>query len=217
MARPTVAEIDLSAIAGNCRALLRECREGVRCIGVVKADAYGHGAVPVAQALAREGVAIYAVALAEEAVELSDAGVPGRIVIMGCPTADDAGEIVARGFEPVISSVSQAAEFAAVARTAGRRVAVHLKFDTGMGRVGIDMRRAIETAREINGFASLHIVGAMTHFPSADDPDARDFTLGQIAAFRTRSLTSTRSGRACRFTGVIPRVEWRVMPFCGRR
>ena len=194
MARPTVAEIDLSAVAGNCRALLRECREGVQCIGVVKADAYGHGAVPVAQALGREGVRIYAVALVEEAVELDDAGVTGRIMIMGYPTADDADEIVARGFEPVISSVSQAEEFAAMARTAGRRVAVHLMFDTGMGRLGMDMQRAVESAQEIKALGNLRVVGAMTHFSSADEPDARDFTLEQIAAFRRLQRGLERAG-----------------------
>lgn len=194
MARPTVAEIDLSAIAHNCQALLGLCADGVKCIGVVKGDAYGHGAVQVTQLLAKQGVGIFAVALTEEAVELYDAGITGRILIMGFPTADDADEIVTRGFEPAVSSIAQAGELDSAARTAGRRVAVHLKFDTGMGRIGIDMERAVETAQDICSLPNLRIVGAMTHFPSADEPEARDFTLGQIAAFSKLRLTLAAAG-----------------------
>lgn len=194
MARPTIAEINLAAVAHNYRALLGLCAEGVGCIGVVKADAYGHGAVRVAQTLVTEGVAVLAVALTEEAAELQDAGVSGRILVMGFPTADDADEIVARGLEPAVSGVGQAEELDNVARTAGRRVGVHLKFDTGMGRIGVALNRAVETTQRISSLSNLRIVGAMTHFPSADEPAARDVTLGQIAAFRALRADLAQAG-----------------------
>lgn len=194
MARPTVAEIDLGAIRHNLRVLMSLTVAGVECIAVVKADAYGHGALAVSRTLAEEGVTLFAVALTEEAVQLREAGLDGRILIMGYPTADDAEEIVARGFEGVVSSPTQAEGLDETARAMGKRAAVHLKFDTGMGRIGFGPDEAIPAARKIAGLRNLEIVGAMTHFPSADEEKAVAYTRGQIAAFRELKQNLTAAG-----------------------
>ena len=184
MARPTTAEISLSAICHNFRLLLGLTPKDTAGIAVVKADAYGHGAVPVARALADAGVCRFAVALVEEALALADAAVPGAILILGYPTADDAETIVARNLESVVSSLGQARHLnraAAARRTSAR---VHLKFDTGMGRVGFPLDRAVHTVAQVRALTNLRVQGVMTHCPSPDEEDAAEFTNAQIAAFR---------------------------------
>jgi len=183
MARPTVVEVDLDAIAQNLDALMALARPGVECIAVVKANAYGHGAVPVARALAARGIRRFAVACLEEATHLRDAAVPGRILIMGYPAPSEAREIVAQGFEAVVSAPEQIVAFDAAGRAAGVRACVHLKFDTGMGRVGFPVATALNVARDAAARPGIALVGAMTHFAVADEEQGVAFTREQIAVF----------------------------------
>lgn len=182
MQRPTFAQIDLPAVAHNLRALRSLLDPDVEVIGVVKADAYGHGAVPVSRALAAEGVKRFGVAIPEEAITLHEAKVPGRFLILGLFFPDQAEEIVARGFEAVIGDMASAHRLDEEARRLGRRATVHLDFDTGMGRLGFPPERAVEITAALAGLGGLRIEGAMTHFPSADDPAAAEFTRGQARA-----------------------------------
>ena len=183
MARPTVAEIDLNAILHNLKALRSLTKPDVSVIAVVKGDGYGHGAVEVGRVLASAGVRRFAVAMLEEAIILRDAHVPGDILIMGASSPDDAAEIVRHGFEPVVSDMSFAHALDREARAQRRRVSVHLKFDTGMGRIGFPAANALDFAKQAAALPGIGIVGAMTHFPSADDPAEDDFTRHQIAEF----------------------------------
>jgi len=184
MPRPTAAEIDLDAIARNLNALTGLARPGVECIAVVKANAYGHGAVQVARDLAARGIRRFAVATVEEAIELHEAGLTGAVLIMGYPPPEDAEEIVVRGFEAVASSREQIEALDAAGRKAARPAKVHLKFDTGMGRVGYAVASALDAALDAAGREGIRLVGAMTHFPSADEEAAAGFTREQISAFR---------------------------------
>lgn len=184
MPRPTVAEIHLSAILDNLRVLRGLVGPAVDVIGIVKADAYGHGAVEVARALERAGVTRFAVALVEEAVALRDAGIRGKMLILGAPLPDQADELAAQGFEVVVSEAAFARCLNEAARRRQRTVGVHLKFDIGMGRVGFNPGRAVEVAGEILALPHLRIEGAMTHFPVADERTGAGVTRDQIEAFR---------------------------------
>lgn len=184
MPRPTVAEIDLGAIVENLKTLRTALKPGTEVIGIVKADAYGHGIVEVSRTLASAGVGRLAVAIVEEAMALSDAGVPGRILILGAPLLEQVEEIAANDFEAMVSDLQFARLLDAVARRHGRKVCIHLKFDTGMGRLGFHPEEAVEITRQIAGYSSLRIIGAMTHFPTADVPQGREFTREQIAIMR---------------------------------
>ena len=183
MQNPTGAEIDLGALAHNLRALRSLLAPGVEIIGVVKADAYGHGSVPVSRALAAEGVKRFAVATLDEAVTLQDAGIPGRILILGARFAEEVPEIVERRFETVVTDMNLARRLDAEARSRERQAAVHVKFDTGMGRIGFPAHEALDVCRSVAQLLGLKMKGIMTHFASADESASDDFTREQICAF----------------------------------
>jgi alanine racemase len=184
MPRPTVAEIDLAAILENLKTLRSALRPETEVIGIVKADAYGHGLVEVSRTLATAGVRRFAVAIVEEAMALRDAGVPGRFLVLGAPLLEQAEEIAANDFEAMVSDLQFAQLLNATARRRGRVVGVHLKFDTGMGRLGFSLDEAVGAARQVADMPSLRIVGAMTHFPTADVPEDRKFTREQVESLR---------------------------------
>jgi len=184
MPRPTVAEIDLAAIVENLNTLRSALKPETEVIGVVKADAYGHGLVEVSRTLASAGVKRFAVAIVEEGLTLLDAGVPGRFFVLGAPLLEQAEEIAAHDFEAMVSDLQFARLLDATARRHKRQVCVHLKFDTGMGRLGFHPEEAVDVTRQIAAYPSLRIIGAMTHFPTADVPEGMEFTRQQVAITR---------------------------------
>jgi len=177
--RPTRALVDLDAIAANF-VYLSERAAGAPVLCVVKADAYGHGAVPVAAALAREGARWFGVALVEEGVELRDAGVAGRILLLGgCEDAQLETALDAELTPTIISRES----FDALCRLAERRgvIRCHLKVDTGMTRLGIPWQEIGEIAARLP-HEGLEIEGLYTHLATSDDP-AVAFTRAQLERF----------------------------------
>ena len=188
MPRPTIVEIDLSAIRDNLRAIRALVGPAVEIIGMVKADAYGHGAAAVGRTLAAEDVKRFGVALVEEGAALRAAGIPGEVLVLGALLPEDAPEIVENGFEAALSDLDFARRLDEVSRRrGGPPVGVHVKLDTGMGRFGFPLERALDVICELAGLRGLRLVGAMTHFPSADEAGGRSdgakFTRGQIGAF----------------------------------
>ena len=187
MPRPTIAEIDLSAIRDNLRAIRSLIGPGVEIIGMVKADAYGHGAVAVGRTLAAEGVKRFGVALVEEGAALREAGIAGEMLVLGALLPEHAAEIVEHGFEAALSDIAFARRLDEVSRRRrGSPIGVHVKLDTGMGRFGFPLERALDVFCELAGMPGLRLVGAMTHFASADEAGPAGgaaFTRGQIAAF----------------------------------
>ena len=176
--RPTRAEVLLDAIGHNLR-VVRAAAKGCKVLAVVKADAYGHGVVPVAQRLQAEGVDGFGVALAEEGIELREAGIDRAILVLNGISGGAHRDIIAAGLTPVLYEISEASAFDAVC--AGRPIDVHLKVDTGMGRLGVPLGELDEFLRELRRFPSIRIVGLMTHLSTADtDPD---YVAEQIAAF----------------------------------
>jgi len=191
--RPTVIEIDLAALRRNYHAL-REAAGSADMMVVVKADAYGHGAVPIARTLAAEGCAHFGVATISEAGELLDAGVRTRIYLLGGFFPEQAREILALDVTPFIFDVSIVAPLNAAALELGRQnVAVHLKIDTGATRLGVmpsELARAIE---ELRAATALKLEGACTLFANAGDPTSV-VTDSQLRVFNDALATLATAG-----------------------
>lgn len=193
--RPTRAEVHLDAIAHNLgvvRALVSEDRLiPPRVFAVVKADAYGHGVIPVARALEAAGVDGLCVALVEEGIELRDAGVELPILVMSGLYGAGLGAALDAGLTPVIHDASQLAALAA-ARTHAP-VRVHLKIDTGMGRLGITVAALPAVLDAIAGMRHVVVEGLMTHFANADCDDP-SYTSVQLARFDEARQMCARVG-----------------------
>ncbi|MBI2842017.1 MAG: alanine racemase [Armatimonadetes bacterium] len=183
MFRPTFVEIDLGAIGENVRAVRRIVGSGVRIMPAVKADGYGHGAVQVSRAALMAGADMLGVASVEEAVELREADIDAPVLILGCSSEDSTGEIVERGISSTVCDLGFACALAAQAAKREKKAHVHIKVDTGMGRIGVAMENAVDLVTALLGLPTLEIEGIYTHFPSADEKD-KSFTEEQTAAFR---------------------------------
>ena len=182
--RPTWAEINLDALAANFRAVRERLDAGVKMMGILKADAYGHGAVRCARRLAKEGADWFGVALVEEAVELREAGIRQPILLLGGFWAGQAEICIRYDLVPVVYRLDMVGALDVAARRAGVVREVHVKIDTGMGRLGVRYDAASEFAAALRRFEHIRVGGVMTHFAAADDPDRTCFTEEQLERFR---------------------------------
>jgi len=191
----TWAEIDLSALAFNYRALRDLLPTGCKFLGVVKAGAYGHGAVPVARKLEDLGADYLAVACLDEAVQLRQAGIRLPILILGVTPPAWAEELVRWNLTQAVGDLTLAQAYAAAARAAGTRLKVHIKVDTGMSRLGFLWTQAVEGALAVAALPGLEPEGIFTHFAAADGDEA--FTMEQFTRFLT--VTDTLAARGLTF------------------
>ncbi len=189
--RPAWAEVDLSALAGNVRYLKSLLQDGVRLLAVVKADAYGHGAIPVSRAALGAGADWLGVATVEEGLELRRAGVVARILVLAEPPPGAARAVVEGGLTPTVYTPGGVSALGKAAAEAGVRLPVHLKVDTGMRRVGVPSEAAGEAARFVLKEPHLELEGVFTHFAVADDP-FHPFLKVQVERFR-RAVEEVRS------------------------
>lgn len=181
--RPTWAEISLPNLIHNYCTIKSYLRGTANLMAVVKANAYGHGAVLCAQALEREANADwFGVALIEEGVELRAASITRPILCLGGFWHGQAETIIAHDLTPVIYRFDQAEELNAQARQANRVVNYHLKVDTGMGRLGVPMTDLPAFVRALQACANLKLDGLMTHFAEAESL-AQEFTNAQTNSF----------------------------------
>jgi len=179
--RPTLAIIDLDALAHNLREIRKLLPPGTAVCAVVKADAYGHGAGAVSRELERLGVECFAVATVEEGIELREAGIRRPVMVFGIGDSG-ARESLEKGLTPVIYSRACADRISEVARASGRDVSVHIKLDTGMGRVGLLEEEWFPVAEELLENPHIRLEGLLSHYSSADsDPG---FTRTQARRFR---------------------------------
>jgi alanine racemase len=170
--RPTYAHIDLDAIRANFLAVLSHVggrSGGVEVIAVVKANGYGHGAVPVAQALEAAGATMLACADIEEGVELRRGGIRVPILVFGALSVSDLDGVFTHDLTPTISSPFAARALREAASRRGTRVGCHLKIDTGMNRLGLRYDNLAETVPPVLAGAGLEIDGVYTHFATAED------------------------------------------------
>jgi alanine racemase len=189
MSRPTRAIVDLEAIAANYRFLEAAAGGAGRVFPVVKADAYGHGAVPVSRRLAAEGARRFAVALFEEGAALRAAGIEGEILLLSSGDPEDVQQLAALRIAPALHDLRQIRRMAEAARSLSAPLPVHLELDTGMGRLGIRPEHAAEAAALLRDSRGLSLAGTFTQFACADDASS-PATEKQIRAFEAgvRSL-----------------------------
>jgi alanine racemase len=166
--RGLVAEVHLAALRDNLRSL--KAHIGQRpLIAVVKADAYGHGMTEVAWALKEEGVECLAVAFTSEAVALREAGLRGKVLVLF--DDQDVPAILHYGLSPVLHSLKAARALSVQAQRRGTEVAVHVKVDTGMGRMGLDVQEAAEAVLQIASLPGLRLQGLLSHFSDVSPKD----------------------------------------------
>ena len=166
------AAIDLGALERNLKTIRQVMPDYLRTISVVKANAYGHGLAPVVSRLMRANTDAFAVANLEEAAALREVGVGWPILILSVLLPSEYPEAVQLDVRPVLSSVKEVEELARAAKKFGKVIGVHLKIDTGMGRLGIWYPQFSELANAVEENSSLRLDGLCTHFSSAGkDPE----------------------------------------------
>lgn len=164
----TWAEVDLDAIAWNVRAVLQQVGERVQVMAIVKANGYGHGAIPVAKAALAAGATMLGVHRIQEGIELRKAGVDAPILILGYTPPDGAELIVRWRLTPSLGNVESGTAINAAAQAAGVQVPVHVKIDTGMSRYGVMPADALDFFRWLANQSGLTLQGMFTHFATAD-------------------------------------------------
>ncbi|MGI8735571.1 MAG: alanine racemase [Pyrinomonadaceae bacterium] len=181
--RPTWAEINLDALSGNFHSIQRQVGPAIKVLAIVKANAYGHGAVLCARRLAFEGADWFGVALPEEGIELRDSGITQPILCLGGFWQGQAAACIQHKLTPVVYSLDMIEAYNRAARDAGIVADVHLKIDTGMGRLGIRFDQVSEFLPTLQRFENVRLDGLMTHFAAADDPACETLTEDQITRF----------------------------------
>ena len=171
--RPAFLEIDLAAVCDNVRAIQRVVGPQTAVAAVVKANAYGHGAVEFSRAAVEAGAKLLCVAIVDEGIELREAGLDAPILVLGPPDPDETEAALARGLMLSIGDPCHAAMVSEAARRAGTRAPVHVKLDTGMGRHGARPAVARVLARLLSDSPDLAVAGVFTHFADAYEDDLR--------------------------------------------
>jgi len=168
--RATQAIVDLGAVRENARALLGTLTPGTLLMAVVKADAYGHGAAPVARAAVAGGATWLGVACVDEGVTLRQAGIVAPLLVLGPVLAPEFPAAVAHDLTLALASPAMAGELAGAAKARGQRAAAHIEVDSGMNRHGVllaDLPDLLEVVRQL---PSLRLGGLFTHFACAESP-----------------------------------------------
>jgi alanine racemase len=181
--RPTWAEINLELLASNYKLIKQRVGPDVKVMAVVKADAYGHGAVECAQRLGKEGVDWFGVALPEEGIKLRLAGISQPILCLAGFWPGQAAACVRYKLVPVVYRFDMAEALNEAARAAGTRADVHFKVDTGMGRLGARFDRIDELLNALRRLDHIRVDGVMSHFAAADDPSCGPLTGQQLERF----------------------------------
>ncbi len=218
----TWAEIDLDALGYNYNVIRRQVGPEARLLGVVKADAYGHGAVRVAKKLAELGAAYLAVSNVEEAVQLREGGISLPILMLGFTPADQAERILRLNMTQAAPELAIARAYDEAAARAGQKMKVHIKLDTGMGRIGFPcdeshFDRSLQEIRELLELKNLDVEGVFTHFAVSDEDAPEDvaFTreqhrrfLRMIEAVESAGSFRFRLHHCCNAGGIASYPEW---------
>lgn len=169
--RPTRAIINLAALRHNIRQIRAGMSPSTLFIAVVKANAYGHGAIPISRVALGAGANWLAVAIPEEAIELRAAGFQVPILVMGMSLSEQASLFVDHQLIAAVSSLESVHAFQAIALAKHTRARVMIKLDTGMGRVGVQPEAAYKLLLQALELSSVEVVGLFTHFATADETD----------------------------------------------
>jgi len=178
----TYALIDLDALGANVRAIKTHIGQACTLIAVVKANAYGHGAIPVARAALSAGASMLAVARVDEGIALRKAGIGVPILLLGYTVPGESHAIIEHDLTAAVAGIDAARALSERAQALGRTMTIHLKIDTGMGRFGLLPEETIPAMRAISSLPGLDIEGIYTHFATADSGD-KTFTFQQYTTF----------------------------------
>jgi len=190
--KPNSVTIDLQALTHNCSQVKMLIDRDVKIMGIVKSDAYGHGLAPVSRTLADNKIDCLGVAYLHEAIELRNEGIKTPVIILcGIRTRDDSCRVVEKGLTPVIFDLNAAEILNKESERRKKRTAIHLKIDTGMGRLGFSHEDAGYFIKKILAFKNLDIAGLTSHLSSADEKRG-NFTDLQITRF-ARAIETGRS------------------------
>jgi alanine racemase len=189
--RPTWAEIDLNALASNFHVVKDRVGPKVNVMAVVKAEAYGHGAVDCAQRLEKEGAEWFGVALPEEGVELRSAGITKPILCLAGFWQGQGAACLQHKLTPAVYRLDMIEEIDRSAHERSEVADVHVKIDTGMGRLGIRFDELAEFLDALKRFNNIRVDGVMTHFAAADEPRCGPLTTEQIQRFE-KSVAAVR-------------------------
>lgn len=194
--RPTVAEIDLAALRHNYAEIRRAVKPECGILAVVKADAYGHGFMDVALELEKLGVTAFGVAFLAEGIQLRKSGIDRPVLILGGMYPGQEKKCVGYNLSTAIFDIGQARALDGAAARLYRKANVHVKIDTGMGRLGIPFQQAGEFFRQLADLRHLEIEGILSHFAAADELDesGRDYTATQAERFRNAVQAAVASG-----------------------
>ncbi len=215
--RRTWAEIDLDALAWNYHAARRRIGPEVRYLGVVKADAYGHGAVQISRKLEELGCDYLAVSSLDEARELREGGITGPVLILGHTPPEMTAQLLRWNITQTVSALAKAEAYSEAAQAAGGTLRVHIKVDTGMSRLGFLVRDGhftdgVQAIARACALPNLEPEGIFTHFSCSDSdtPSDRDYTTEQFRVF-TAVLDALAQGgrrfplRHCANSGALAR------------
>ena len=201
----TWAEISLPNIRHNYEAIRASLPAGCRFLGVVKADAYGHGAAAVSRLLQEAGADYLAVSCLDEALELRDNGIEMPILILGHTPPEYTETLLDRHITQTVSALAKAREYSEAAGALGRKLRIHIKLDTGMSRLGYlcagsYFEKGVENLLETVALPNLEIEGVYTHFAVSDEPgeDCEAYTRAQFKLF-TEVVAAVESRGGMRF------------------
>lgn len=181
--RRIYAEINLDAICNNVKETMKTVGEKVDVLAIIKADAYGHGALRTAKALSEIGITNFGVATTEEAMQLRRNGIDGKILILNYTFDESYVRIIDNAITSTVFEYNHAKRLNDIAGILGKKADVHIKLDTGMGRVGfVPSEESFETVRKIYNLENIDVSGIYTHFACADMED-KAMTYKQIEKF----------------------------------
>ena len=186
-------EVNLAAIRRNIRALKSIIKPGTRFCAVLKADAYGHGAVQVSRVVEDEGADYAAVAVFQEAMALRDSGFMLPLLVFGHIPPQLAPLVVSRNLTSTVYDLEQAQVLSRAAVDQGLKAKLHVKIDSGMSRIGIRPEQAGEFCLSLSKLPGLDVEGMYTHFACADEPD-KTHSLNQLAAFKVAMQSAREAG-----------------------
>jgi alanine racemase len=193
--RPTVGEVDLRALEFNYRQIQKRIPEGVKLLAMVKADAYGHGAIPVSHKLEKLGVEFLGVAIPEEGVELREGGIKTPILVFGGIFEGGVDPFFQFRLTPVLFRKDSLKLLSREAEKRRKKMKVHVKVDTGMGRLGVPFNRWGDFLKEVKRFPNIEIEGLLSHFSMTDQE--KNYTHGQWRAFQRAVRMAKEMGVFC--------------------
>lgn len=178
-----VAEIDLDAVDFNIKSIIKRVGGRAKIIGTVKADAYGHGAVEVSKVLEENGIDMFSVAMIDEGINLRNNGIKAPILVLGLTPPEYVKEAVEYDLIQTVSDYNTAEAISKAAKELSKKAVIHIKIDTGMGRIGFrPEKQAFDEIENISKLENIEINGIFTHFCTSDEKD-KTFTYTQKERF----------------------------------